>query len=212
MRPTLEALTRPLRYTKYRLLGYSSSPPSAEDWDREYGAAAWQRLGGLSELAHYSIILGYSRFLQAKSILDVCCGEGVLTGMLQAIHYDVYHGVDISSHAIAAAEARHGNDGTQFFHAEAEAFRPVRCFDTIIFNECLYYFEKPQALIRRYLEFLEPGGRMIVSIWVSGQERALFRLIEKEVTLLDTTTVANRDGQRWIVKVFGERCRTAPLT
>jgi hypothetical protein len=42
---------------------------------------------------------------------------------------------------------------------------------------------------------------MIVSAWVSGQERALFRLIEKEVTPLDTTTVANRKGQRWIVKV-----------
>jgi 2-polyprenyl-3-methyl-5-hydroxy-6-metoxy-1,4-benzoquinol methylase len=158
MMPTFEPLTRPLRYTVYRLFGYSTSPPSAEDWNREYGAAAWQRLGGLSELAHYSVILGYSWFFQAKSILDVCCGEGVLTGMLQAIPYDVYHGVDISSHAIAAAEARHGNDSTRFFRAEAEAFRPERRFDTIIFNECLYYFEKPQDVIRRYREFLEPGG------------------------------------------------------
>jgi SAM-dependent methyltransferase len=212
MRPALEPLKRPLRYTKYRLFGYSTSPPSAEDWDREYGAGEWQRLGGLSELAHYSVIFGYVWFLRSKSILDVCCGEGVLTGMLQAIPYDTYHGVDISSHAVAAAEARYGNDGTQFFCAKAEVFQPERCFDTIIFNECLYYFEKPQALFRRYREFLEPRGRMIVSAWVSGQERALFRLIEKEVPLLDTATVANRNGVRWIVKVFGERDHTAPLT
>jgi hypothetical protein len=30
-------------------------------------------------------------------------------------------------------------------------------------------------------------------------------LIETEATMLDRTTVANRNGQRWIVSVFGER-------
>jgi 2-polyprenyl-3-methyl-5-hydroxy-6-metoxy-1,4-benzoquinol methylase len=205
MSPTYGALKRRLRYAKYRLLGYSTSPPSCEDWDREYAAGAWQCLGKLNELAHYSAILGYCRFFHSRSILDVCCGDGVMTRMLQTVRYEAYHGIDVSAHAIAAAESRYGNAATRFFRAEAEAFRPERCFDTIIFNECLYYFEKPQALVRRYWEYVEPGGRMIISAFVSGQERALLRLIETEATMLDRTTVANRNGQRWIVSVFGER-------
>jgi 2-polyprenyl-3-methyl-5-hydroxy-6-metoxy-1,4-benzoquinol methylase len=194
-------------YDKFvaRLFGYSTSPPSREDWEQEYAAGDWEYLSGLEELAHYSVILGYVWSLQSNSILDVGCGEGVLTRILQAIPYEAYHGVDVSAHAIAAAEARYGNANTRFFCADAEAFRPERCFDTIIFNECLNYFETPQAIVRRYREYAEPGGCMIISLFVTGQERALLRLIETEATMLDHTTVVNRNGLRWIVSVFGER-------
>jgi 2-polyprenyl-3-methyl-5-hydroxy-6-metoxy-1,4-benzoquinol methylase len=201
---TRDALKRQLRYAKYRIFGFSTSPPFSEDWEREYVQGDWEYLGGLSELAHYSAILGYCWFFQSRSILDVCCGKGMMTRMLQTLPYTIYNGFDISAHAIDAAEASYGNACTRFFRAEAEAFRPERRFDTILFNECLNHFDEPQALIRRYREFLQPDGRMIVSTFVSGQERAILRLIETEATTLDSTTVTNRQGQSWIVRVFGE--------
>ena len=108
-----------------------------EGWEQSYAAGKWEYLSGIEELAHYSVILGYAWYLQSNSILDVGCGEGVLTRILQAFPYEAYHGVDVSAHAIAAAEARYGNTKTRFFRADAEAFRPERCFDTIIFNKYL---------------------------------------------------------------------------
>jgi 2-polyprenyl-3-methyl-5-hydroxy-6-metoxy-1,4-benzoquinol methylase len=211
MRLTYDALKGQLRYAKYRLFGYSTSSPSGDEWDQEYSAGRWQHLSGLDELAHYSAILGYVWFFRSNSILDVACGEGVLTRILHAIPYESYHGVDVSAYAIAAAEANYGRAGTRFFCAEAETFQPERFFDTIIFNECLYYFQRPQAIVRRYREFLEPGGRMIISTFVSGQERALLRLIETEATMLDLTTVTNQKGQRWIVSVFEKSARPPTL-
>src|SRR5258708_5197336 len=199
------ALRRQFRSAKYRLFGYSTSPPASEEWNREYQHGAWQRLDDLAELAHYSVILGYCCFFKSRSILDIGCGHGVMAKMLKAAPYEAYHGIDVSSHAVAAAEAGCGNAMTRFFLADAATYRPERRFDTVIFNECLYYFERPEALMVRYREFLEPGGRMIVSTFASGQERALLRLIESEAPLVDRTMVTNRKGQCWIVSVFGDR-------
>jgi len=211
---TPDALKRQLRYAKYRIFGFSTSPPLSENWEREYAQGDWEFLGDLSQLAHYSTILGYCWFFQSRSILDVCCGKGTMARVLQTLPYEIYNGFDISDHAIDAAEASYGNACTRFFRADAEAFQPERRFDTIVFNECLYYFDQPQALIRRYRKFLEPNGLMIVSTFVSGQERAILRLIETEATTLDSTTVTNRQGLSWIVSVFGEppRPNTAPGT
>jgi hypothetical protein len=43
-------------------------------------------------------------------------------------------------------------------------------------------------------QFLEPGGRMIVTTVVSGHKGALLRLTEIEATVLDRKTVTDRNG------------------
>ncbi|MBI1773724.1 MAG: class I SAM-dependent methyltransferase [Proteobacteria bacterium] len=194
-------LRRRLRHAKQLLFGYSPEVVSRERWEAMYARDAWSKLGEIGDLAHYSVILGYCVFFRSKTILDVCCGHGVLTGMLQAIRYEAYRGVDLSSEAVTKARARFENEKTRFFVSDAGTFDPGEKFDTIVFNECLYYFEKPQDLVRQYLRFLSPGGRIIVSFYDSGGEAAIQRLLERTARVIDRTAVVNDKGQRWMVSV-----------
>lgn len=197
-----ELVSREWRYAKFRLSGYSKLSNSRAQWEREYEEGRWDYLGGLSELAHYSVVAGYCAFFESKSILDIGCGHGVLTRMLKTHPYHFYQGVDVSERAIAKAATCYGDDKTNFVSADAALFQPTQRFDTVIFNECLCYFDEPALIVRRYRQYLEPNGRVIVSAYSSGQEREMFRLIGTDSRLLDTVTVTNGLGQRWNVRVF----------
>src|SRR2546430_15083704 len=100
-----ERLKRRLRYVKYFLFGYSTTTPSEAAWEREYREGEWARLDDLTELAHYSVILGYCRRFRSTSILDVGCGQGGLARMLKTLAYERYLGLDISASAAAKATA-----------------------------------------------------------------------------------------------------------
>jgi 2-polyprenyl-3-methyl-5-hydroxy-6-metoxy-1,4-benzoquinol methylase len=193
---------REFRHAKFRLFGYSKLGNSPAQWEREYESGNWAYLGRLSELAHYSIVTGYCLFFESETILDVGCGQGVLTRMLQTVPYRFYQGIDISARAILDAETRYGNEKTLFTHSDAVSFQPARRFDTIIFNECLCYFDDPARIVRQYKEYLEPGGRIIVSAFSSGQEREMFRLVGADFALVDSVIVVNDRDQRWNVRVF----------
>jgi SAM-dependent methyltransferase len=202
--PIPPGLKRQLRYAKYYLFGYSTTNPSAPVWDSEHRRGDWRRLDDLSELAHYSVIVGYCRHFRARAILDIGCGHGGLARMLDGIGCEAYLGIDFSEAAVAAARAAAANPAHRFELADAGRFVPPRSFDTLVFNESLYYFSEPDALIERYLGFLEPGGRVIVSAFVSGQERALLRLIRRVLPIRDRTEVENGQGQRWVIAVLAK--------
>ena len=192
------------------LVRYRPTRFSGNEWNLQYSTGRWDSLGNIGELAHHSIIAGYFRHYSAnRSVLDVCCGEGVLQGVLGKDAYSNYVGVDISSAAIAKAEARLSAN-TTFFSADVAAFIPAQCFSVIVFNECLYYFEDPLAVLERYERFLCGNGVFVVSMYVQKQPARIWRMIDANYQVQDETKVTNSVGVSWTVKAIKPRGEPAP--
>ena len=174
------------------------------DWEKEYAAGQWQYMKGVEELGRYSVIVGYYGFFKSDgTILDIGCGEGILQQRLAPLGYRRYLGIDISKNAISKAASR-ADQYTEFRHTDIESFVPDQKFDTIIFNEVLFYFRDPAGVVRRLTDWLAPGGIMIASIWCSAPMRRtslqIWRMIGSFAEIIDSTTAANRET--WTIKVF----------
>jgi 2-polyprenyl-3-methyl-5-hydroxy-6-metoxy-1,4-benzoquinol methylase len=191
-----------MKFLLWRTGTIRSDRHTSDDWDREYASGTWKRLEAIDELAHYSVIGGYAAAVSPRTLLDVCCGHGVLASRLKALPYQRYAGIDLSQRAINEAMERFGDERTFFRVADAREFQSAEAFDLIIFNECLYYLGTPREVIRRYSELLAPRGRIIVSMWTAPQNRAVWAEIEPIITVEDAVTVRNqRTGIEWTVKL-----------
>ena len=91
----------------------------------------------------------------AGSVLDVGCGEAVLRSYLPNSNY---FGIEPS------AKASRGHAKVERSTAESFAAGNQR-WDCIVFNEVLYYSEDPLCLLHKYSHFLNPDGRMVISIY-----------------------------------------------
>lgn len=178
--------------------------------DAEYAAGNWDYLRALSELSRFSVIAGYCQQLKpGGSILEVGCGEGLLTDRLDKSKYSRYVGVDISTVAIERAAARQ-DAATTFAAADAQTFVPSATFDLILFNECLEYFDDPAGLVRRYEASLAPGGLYIASIF-DGIDTArsvkIWRMLAARYDDLALTRLKNEEGFCWSIKVLRASAR-----
>jgi SAM-dependent methyltransferase len=71
-------------------------------------------------------------------------------------------GLDLADAAIRRAAERISARTSRAPMAERESDER---FDVIVFNECLYYFDDPVALVRKYERFLRDDGVFIVSMY-----------------------------------------------
>ena len=98
-----------------------------------------------------------------RRFLDVGCGAGALGGALKAAGAAWVAGVE--AHPGAAAEAR----GRLDLLVEGDLtrvalpFSPAE-FDYVLFADVLEHVADPEAVVRRYLPYLSPSGRVIVSV------------------------------------------------
>ena len=102
------------------------------------------------------------------SILDFGCGQGRLSIPLAGEGHRVT-GVDISTEAIGRAEENARQEGvTVSWHAGGidslpRAF-PKGIFDVLLCTEVLYMAEDPVPLLEGLLEYLRPGGMVLLSL------------------------------------------------
>jgi SAM-dependent methyltransferase len=126
------------------------APRSSEQWNSEYQSGQWAYLAGPSELARYSVLVGYAtHFKPGGSILDLGCGAGVFYQRMQPHGYARYVGVDIAASAIAGLQTT-GDVHSVFIAADAESYVPTGQFDLLLLNELLYYLRDPHATVDRY--------------------------------------------------------------
>ncbi|MET0389309.1 MAG: class I SAM-dependent methyltransferase [Polyangiales bacterium] len=175
------------------------SPPQ---WEQEYRTGKWRYMHGLQELARYSVVIGYARFFRpGGAVLDLGCGEGILQQRLGTNGYSRYMGVDVSEVAIARARER-TDASTMFVCADVERFEPGRKFDVIVFNEVLYYFSDPLAVLRRFESLLEPDGIFIVSMFSDSETSKNWSVLERAYEFIDETTTGNaKSGFAWSCRV-----------
>jgi SAM-dependent methyltransferase len=91
-----------------------------------------------------------------ERILDLGCGDGVLTETLAAAGAEVV-GVDASPEMIAAAKAR----GLEARVMDGQALAFEAEFDAVFSNAALHWMLDPPAVARGVFKALKPGGRFV---------------------------------------------------
>jgi 2-polyprenyl-3-methyl-5-hydroxy-6-metoxy-1,4-benzoquinol methylase len=95
------------------------------------------------------------------SLLDIACGDGMLTEMF-ASHFNTIVGVDASSKHLD--EARKRVPTATFYEALIEEFECEEKFDSIFMLELLEHLQDPVAVLKKVSSFLKPEGRIIVHV------------------------------------------------
>jgi len=196
----IQSLKRLLRLS---FKSYSNCKVSEDKWNKQYKSGHWDYLADIKELSHNSIIAGYAhRFSSNGNILDIGCGNGVLQQTLDKYGYNHYTGIDISSEAISIAQS-FANKQTEFICSSASDFKSDKRYNVIIFNECLYYLEKPIETINMLKNYLEPDGKIIISMF--GDDEPVvncWKLVDELNSEVDSVMVTHKSGTYWIIKVL----------
>ena len=196
--PFADRLERRVRAWEHRT-GRGDAPVSKERWEEQYRGGHWELMRSLDELARYSVIAGYVHQLHpGGSVLDVGSGEGLLLDHLKPVSR--YLGVDLSEEAVRQGGHRLG-EGASLVAADAESYRPEGLWDTIVFNECVYYFEDPVGTVLRYRDALAEGGTLIVSTFRSRRADVIAKRLIERLPLAEEVAVTNSKGT-WVVRLF----------
>ncbi|RZJ76613.1 MAG: class I SAM-dependent methyltransferase [Flavobacterium sp.] len=195
-----------LNLLKSKLLGkkYLGTRLSKSVWESQFSSGHWDRLYYQDERDHYLTICEfYNTYSPGKSILDVGCGQGVLYHYLQeeANIGGGYMGIDISSTAIEKAKQRF--ESANFMQIDFDRSKINEKFDAIIFNETLYYFDRPIEKIEECkLNNLNDGGLFIVSMCEYDGHGLIWEELEKKYEFLKLQVIKNENGQQWKVGIF----------
>lgn len=174
---------------------------SAPIVDEEYACGRWNYLKNIEEMSRYAVISGYCEFGgDVSSVLDLGCGSGVLRHWLHRLGKIEYVGVDLSAVAIETAKQEWTEGLTDFVATDIATYVPVRKFDIIVFNEVLYYFDRPGDILRRFEGFLEQNGRFIISLWDGPESRLAWRRLRGSVTVIDEVKTRHSSGVSWQIR------------
>lgn len=196
--PLLKKLTDRL----LKILPYRPVQVAKEEWNSQYSLGKWNYLRQVGELAHYSVIAGYCHYFRPGGrLLDIGCGEGILQERLCSTGYSRYTGVDISEKAVKLASGRQ-DEKTFFVQADVAEYQPDSLSDIVIFNECLYYFQYPLGIAKRYERFLTEEGLFIVSMFATEKTGHIWKILEPFYAVQDEVFVKNRSGVSWNIKVL----------
>lgn len=124
----------------------------------------WQRSKFHSEynrvLAEYKVKSCLENAV-GDSLLDIACGDGMLTALF-ARHFNTVVGVDASS--IHLSEARKRIPSATFYESLIEVFECERRFDSVFVLDLLEHVQDPVAVLKKASSFLTPDGRLVVHV------------------------------------------------
>ncbi len=102
----------------------------------------------------------------SDSVIDVACGTGALTIAVSNFlgPEGKSAGVDINSGMLDVARSK--SSRVQWISAPAEKLPfPDHCFDCVVSQFGLMYFENQEAALREMLRVLKPNGSLAVAVW-----------------------------------------------
>jgi ubiquinone/menaquinone biosynthesis C-methylase UbiE len=143
---------------------------------------AYVTIGSLGAFpAIYSRAAAVLRLSPGETVLDLCCGTGLMIPHLAAAVGPQGHiiGVDRSSAMLRQARllaARQRIGTVEFVQCELAQFRPDRTVDAAIACIALSCIPDCEAILRNFIRSLRPGGRIVVVDSFRNQGRWYFPL------------------------------------
>jgi 2-polyprenyl-3-methyl-5-hydroxy-6-metoxy-1,4-benzoquinol methylase len=106
------------------------------------------------------------------TILDAGCGTGSLSVVLAELGHDVT-GIDLSPAMILLGETKAAAAEQSITFQVMDAAFPqmlLRQFDAIVCRHLLWALPEPAQVLRRWIELLKPGGRLVLieGYWKTG--------------------------------------------
>ncbi|HEY0627628.1 MAG TPA: class I SAM-dependent methyltransferase [Allosphingosinicella sp.] len=111
-----------------------------------------------------------------ETILDLGCGDGVLTEKIAAAGAKVI-GVDASEAMIEAGDAR----GIEAYVKDGQALDFTEQFDAVFSNAALHWMLDADAVARGVFRALKPGGRFVGEMGGEGNLRTLRSALREEL-------------------------------
>lgn len=133
-------------------------------------AGKWLRLApsSLSDFTARPAVFDACGDLDARSVLDIGCGEGYCARELKRRGAGDYLGIDLSPQMIDAANAQEANDllGIEYRVANVVEFVPERQFDLCVAVFLFNYLrvEEMQRVFSMVYESLHDGGQFVFSV------------------------------------------------
>jgi trans-aconitate methyltransferase len=124
-----------------------------------------------------------------EHILDVGCGDGVLTKKIADLGCHVV-GLDSSAEFVASARKL----GLEVVHENASDMDFVARFDAVFSNAALHWIKDADAVIGRVARALRPGGRFVAEMGGHGCVRTIHSALIEE---LDTRGYDGRAASPW---------------
>jgi 2-polyprenyl-3-methyl-5-hydroxy-6-metoxy-1,4-benzoquinol methylase len=142
------------------------SPPTARDWTASW---ATQQLGSnvpLTQDVFDPILSQHLKRVNDKKALEVgCFPGGFLRYLSERFGYEV-SGVDYVPDTVAVAEKlrRSGAQVGSITHGDFLTTPAEPIYDLVCSFGFLEHFPDPEAILARHVEWLKPGGTLIVSV------------------------------------------------
>ena len=178
-------------------------PVPAAAFDAEFRSGHWSLLDSFDEKNRYETLRKLIlRQHPRPRLLDAGCGGGRLGASFASEELTSYHGVDLSTEAIARAR-EHSPQGSLLEQADLETWAPVCRYDVIVINEVMGYLHDPAFTLGRLAAALEPGGVLIVSLYRWGNSKAIWQRVDRQFRSLDANVVTNTAGDKvWDIRVL----------
>ncbi|NOT35755.1 MAG: methyltransferase domain-containing protein [Saprospiraceae bacterium] len=98
------------------------------------------------------------------SLLDLCCGNGLLTNLISK-HCRQVDAVDISSNLIRKAQDKYNSGKIQFINSDVLTYASYKKYDKILLYFSFQYidtFEKGKDLIKNVIRMSNPNTRILI--------------------------------------------------
>lgn len=145
-------------------------------------------------LAHYKVISCLENS-HGNSLLDLACGDGLMTEMFSR-HFDRVVGVDASSKHVA--EARKRLPTAEFHECLIEDFETDEKFDSVFMLDILEHVVDPVSVLKKAASFLSEGGVLIVHV-------PNCRAINRRLNVLMGTLTSCEELSPFDIEIAGHR-------
>lgn len=127
--------------------------------------------------------------VRGPRVLELGYVDGQWTDDLVAAGYQVDVVEGAARHVKHARERFSDSSTVRVFHSLFQSFTPDRSYDTVIAGDMLRYLDEPEEFLSRCRDWLNPNGRLIVTL---PNSRSLHRRVGAFMQMEPTPTVANQ--------------------